>query len=522
MGNSENLEDLLGELCEAETTDPSPAFPGYSVIAEVGRGGFGAVYRARDERLGRDVALKVLLPPLEGDAAARERFLSEARNLARLRHPHVLAIHAVLEHQGRVALVTEFIDGQPLSDLLRDRGTLSAREAAQVGVEVLRALAAVHQAGIVHRDVKTPNILREKGGRIILADFGLGVFLSEGRDLRTCGFLAGSPLFMAPEQVVGKGVDRRTDLYAAGIVLYNLSSGKFPVTASDLGELFAKIEAGDLVSLRDRRPDLPEGFIRVVRKALSARQDDRFQSAGEMEEALLQFLSEGGGSSRKLAPRRLILAAVVTLCLAPLAALLLSRSGPEPLGAEAGFYLASPGGARPLHDREQLELGSSIYLRFRADAPAHVYVLNESSAGERLVLFPMPGGTLQNPLPGGVLHRLPGVVGGEAMDWRLKTPAEEERLFVFASREPVAEIEELVRNMARPVKGGAPAYAPAGGEAVRAVLRGFGEVAPSAVEATASGAGSMARFVEELKGRGKGVRASDPWVHALTLRGGRR
>jgi tRNA A-37 threonylcarbamoyl transferase component Bud32 len=518
------LESVLREMLDAPSGErAAPRFPGYSILSEVAQGGFGVVYRARDEKLGREVALKVLLPRRELDAAARERFLREARALASLRHPNVLSIHCVLEHEGQIALVTEFIEGEPLSDLLRERGPLAAAEAAQVGVELCRALAAVHAAGLVHRDVKTPNILRERGGRIVLTDFGLGVFLAEGRDPETCGFLAGSPLFMSPEQVRGEAVDARTDLYAAGVVLYNLATGKFPLTARDLPELFQKIRSGDFLPLRDLRPDLPGGFVEIVGKALAPRPEDRFRSAGAMEEALLEFLGEARRTRRRVLAWRVALGLAV-LPLAGLAWFVFPPLRPEgTLLVEARFFLGTPGDAQPLRGGEKLELGSRVYLEFRANQAAHVYVLDESSEGERFVLFPLAGGQLANPLPGGVLHRLPGVVGVEELFWRLDTPSREEWLLVIASRERLPGLEDLIRETPRAAAGSAPAYPRLGGEETRGLLRGFGELAPAGAVETPAGTGLLARVMEDVEAEGR-VRGDirGLWMRKLTLRGGSR
>src|SRR5688572_7138265 len=201
-----------------------PSFPGYAVVEKLGSGAFVAVYRARDEQLGRDVALKVLLPGAAMDARARQRFLDEARALASVRHPNVLAIHSVLEANGRIGLVMELIEGQSFDEIIQESGPFSAGEASRVGAELCRALAAVHAAGLVHRDVKLSNILRERGGRIVLTDFGLGVFITRETESETRGLVAGSPLFMAPEQARGEDVDARTVLYALGVVLYHLTT----------------------------------------------------------------------------------------------------------------------------------------------------------------------------------------------------------------------------------------------------------------------------------------------------------
>jgi serine/threonine protein kinase len=145
------------------------------VIEELGSGGFAVVYRAREEHLQRDVALKVLHSDVAVEVKARERFLREARALARVRHPNVLVIHGILEHEGEMALFTELVDGPSLAKVLEDRGPLAEEDVLRIGIAVCHALAAVHSAGIVHRDVKTSNTLLDRSGRVVLADFGLGI-----------------------------------------------------------------------------------------------------------------------------------------------------------------------------------------------------------------------------------------------------------------------------------------------------------------------------------------------------------
>ncbi|MBI4586087.1 MAG: serine/threonine protein kinase [Planctomycetes bacterium] len=267
---------------------PGPRFRGYTILEPVGQGGFGAVFRARDELLERDVALKVLLPRerAAGGPPARERLLHEARILARLRHPNIPALYGILEEDGQLALATEYIDGPSYAEILKERGPLSLEEVRTTGLEVCRALAALHGAGIVHGDLKTANLMKDRSGRILLTDFGLSVSWRSACRPVDSGHITGSPLFMAPEQIEGEEIGPRTDLYGLGAVLYNLASGHYPANAASLTELFARIRRGEIVPLEERRPDLPWPFAEVVARALERSPEDRFSSAEEMEKAI--------------------------------------------------------------------------------------------------------------------------------------------------------------------------------------------------------------------------------------------
>ncbi len=519
------LDSVLSELSGGPpANDESPRFTGYTIIEKLGEGAFGAVFRARDKKLGREVALKVLLDRPDVDERARRRFIDEARNLARVRHPNVLAIHTVVEENGRTALVTEFLEAKHLGDLVEEQGAMSAGEAAQIGVQVCRALAATHAAGVVHRDVKCANILRERGGRIVLTDFGLGVFLLEGQDAETCGLLAGSPLFMAPEQARGGPVDARADLYALGVVLYHLATGKFPLTAPSLGELFARIRRGQLTPLRDARPDLPEGFVRTVGRALALRPEDRFESAGEMEAALIDScaslgVATGRPSVRRV--RRVFAVGAVAAALAILAFGLYDR-GSIPRGnftASASLFQATEGAGRALLEGEHTRVGDKLFLKFTANEPAHVYVLNEDRKGNRYLLFPLPRGNLQNPLAAGATHELPGAVASLASHWQVTETGEEEDFFILASRAPLAKLDALVRDGALKPAGSASEYPALAAEGLRETFRGVGGLAPAPKSKLAEGRGSLAEFIEGLKASDAFVELGEGlWVRKITLR----
>jgi serine/threonine protein kinase len=236
------LDEIFRDMRKARFREAGPpSFSGHEVLDEIGEGGFGLVYRARDKKLERDVALKVLLPLPGGDGGAGARFLNEARALARVRHPNVVTLYGILEENGAKALSTELIRGRSLDRVIQEEGPLQPAEAARIGIDVARALEAVHAAGVIHRDVKSTNVMLEDGGRTVLADFGLGVFLSRPGPDGAAGSAAGAPLFMSPEQARGGPVDPRTDIYSLGVLLYHILSGDFPHRADDIETLFARV-----------------------------------------------------------------------------------------------------------------------------------------------------------------------------------------------------------------------------------------------------------------------------------------
>lgn len=266
--------------------DPPETWGPFEIQAVLGRGSFGTVYRARDPRLDRDVALKLVPAP---DAIGLERVVAEGRRLARVRHPNVITVFGADVSDGVAGIWMELLTGQTLHDELNDRGPLGAREAALVGVELCQALAAVHLAGLVHRDVKPQNVMRQEGGRIVLMDFGAG------RDRSVPGAPAGTPLYMAPELLEAGSASVSTDLYSLGVLLFNLVTGEFPVSGSSLEDLQAAHRSGDRRRrLRDVRPDLPSAFIRAVEHATAANPVDRPTSAAALEEELEAVLRRGG------------------------------------------------------------------------------------------------------------------------------------------------------------------------------------------------------------------------------------
>lgn len=293
----------------------------YEVLEKLGQGGMGVVYKARDLRLGRLVALKFPRPGWETDAGALERFQREARALSALNHPNIATIHGLCEAHGELFLVMEFLPGRSLKALIRalNAGGLrlpvdAIREyAAGIG----SALAHAHRQGIIHRDVKSGNVLFTSLGVPKLTDFGLARLL-EGATVTREGALVGTLSSMAPEQARGEAADRRSDIFSFGVLLYEMASGRLPFQGSSSAEVLSALLYREPADLRSIRPDLPETFVRVVEKALVKDRERRYQ---DMEELLADLGSPGAQGAPVVAqrPEGDELAPTVTIALPPVA-----------------------------------------------------------------------------------------------------------------------------------------------------------------------------------------------------------
>jgi len=282
-----------------------------TIIEEIGRGSFGRVYRARDPRLDREVALKILDRGPTSDSPAAQAIVDEGRHLARLRHPNIVTIHGAERIGDRIGLEMELVQGRTLSEIVRAQGPCTTDEAALICRDVARALAAVHRAGLVHRDVKAQNVLRERGGRIVLMDFGAG----RVTDVIESADIAGTPLYLAPELLAGAPPDQRSDLYSLGVLLFYLVTASFPIAAQTIDELREAHETGRIVRLRETRPLLPERFTQLVDRALAANPLERISSAGQFEAELSRLLAHVEGQPIRAGSGRWpLVASLAILC----------------------------------------------------------------------------------------------------------------------------------------------------------------------------------------------------------------
>ncbi len=270
--------------------EPLPAFPGHEVLGEVGRGGMGVVYRALDVRLGRIVALKTLAEASHATRDQLDRFLDEAKAVARLRHPNIIAIHAIDEHEQRPYFSLEYAEGGNLAQWLAN-GPLSPRQAAELVESLAHAVHAAHCAGIVHRDLKPSNVLLTAEGVPKVSDFGLAKLL-DGDSARTySGQVMGTPSYMAPEQAEGRSreVGPAADVYALGAILYQALTGRPPFLGDSALETLKLVTTTEVVPPARLRPDVPRDLETICLKCLEKAASKRYVDARSLAEDLRRF-----------------------------------------------------------------------------------------------------------------------------------------------------------------------------------------------------------------------------------------
>ena len=263
----------------------------YELDREIGRGGMGIVYKAKDRRLKRPVAVKLLPPELAFRSEIRSRFLKEAETAAQLSHPNIVPIYSVDERDGLVYFVMAFVDGENLAARLHSQGRLDATESRRILKEVAEALAYAHERGVVHRDIKPDNILlcADDDGRVMVTDFGIARAVSEGSDSRltATGMAIGTPAYMSPEQSMGeRDIDGRSDLYALGVVGYQMLAGELPFNAPSTPALLVKQISERPTPIDVHRPDAPPDLARAVMMLLEKDPANRFPSADALVTAL--------------------------------------------------------------------------------------------------------------------------------------------------------------------------------------------------------------------------------------------
>jgi serine/threonine-protein kinase len=261
----------------------------YELDCEIGRGGMGVVYRAKDRRLKRTVAIKVLPPELAFRSEIKTRFLREAETAAQLNHPNIVDIYAVDEAEGTVYFVMAYITGDNLAKRLHDHGQLSVEETRRTLRDVADALAYAHERGVVHRDIKPDNILIDAGsGRPMVTDFGIARAISEGDSrLTATGIAIGTPTYMSPEQAAGeRAIDGRSDLYSLGILGYQMLNGQPPFLANSTPAILVKHISERPFPIDQRRPDVPQDLARVIMMLLEKDPANRFPSAQAVVAAL--------------------------------------------------------------------------------------------------------------------------------------------------------------------------------------------------------------------------------------------
>jgi hypothetical protein len=335
----------------------------------------------------------------------------------------------------------------------------------------------------VHRDVKAQNVMRERGGRIVLMDFGIGCDTT-----RPAGPASpGTPVYLAPELLEGAGPSVSSDIYSLGVLLFYLTTGRFPTGARSWDELALAHREGRYANSRDLRPDLPEPLVRIIERALSPTPAKRFQSAGAMLADLAQLSAApdgtpaSGKSTRWLARggRRFTgaLAAIVVLAAALAIPFLIRRAAPS-YDVRAVMHLVDSRGERSVSSGDRVAPGDELYLQVEASVPLHVYVVNQDERGEAYLLFPLPAGPVRNPLASGRSHRIPG-----DRNWVVTSAGGREHFLVLASRNPLGEVEALLSALPAPKVGREVSSALPPGAVER--LRGVGGLKPATTQHSA-------------------------------------
>src|SRR4051812_25126813 len=259
----------------------------YRVVSRLGRGGMGTVYKAVDETLGREVAIKRLNQDLT-EQETLKRFRAEAITLARLNHPNIATLFELTEHDGELLMVMEFVRGETFESLCERLGAIPISRAVELCSQVFDALAHAHRVSIVHRDLKPANLMLAESGVVKVMDFGLAR-IAGSEHLTNDGYMVGTPAYMSPEQVLGRDIDGRADLYAMGVVLFRLLTGQLPFKA-DSGIAMVQHQLNDPPTpVRQVRSELPVACEDILLRALAKGPSERFQSAGQFKAALVQL-----------------------------------------------------------------------------------------------------------------------------------------------------------------------------------------------------------------------------------------
>lgn len=258
----------------------------YRILEQIGQGGMATVFKAYQPSMDRYVAIKVLPSHFTQDKSFLGRFNQEARTLARLEHPHILPVYDYGEQAGTTYLVMRYINAGTLSDLIAQQGPMDLDDVARILSQIGQALAYAHSQGVIHRDIKPSNVLIDEQGNAFLTDFGIAKLIASTAQFTRAGTILGTPAYMSPEQGLDRPIDHRSDIYALGVMLYEMVTGHVPYDAETPLAVLLKHVHEPLRPPRQIRQDLPEGVERVILKAMAKSPDDRFQTAEAMVDKL--------------------------------------------------------------------------------------------------------------------------------------------------------------------------------------------------------------------------------------------
>ena len=398
------------------------------VREQAAAGASADVYRAYECTLGIEVALKLHRDGPNSPTA--RRFLAEAQHLARVRQRNIVGVYGAAVHDGRAGLWCEWIDGRSLSQVLNDSGGFAPVETAYIGIELCNALEALHAAGLLHGDLKPANVLRERGGRIVLVDLGSG---GAPQNVNAASSDYGTPAYLPPEVLAGAPRQPAHDLYALGRMLQTLLTG-----SAD-----AALPA-----------QTPPALRQVLARATATEPQRRYASPRQLRDELGAVLAGGG---QRAAPastpsrRRLVAGAIAVAVLAGFGALWSARMAPQPWRTDVELFRRSGAGIVAVNDGATLSQGDRLVLEIDSSRPLYAYVLNEDAGGALRVLFPLPGLALANPLPAQRRVRLPGSQNARELSWEISSDRQREEFLVVLAAQPIARLDRVTRDAAVPI-----------------------------------------------------------------------
>ncbi len=276
----------------------------YEIVAEIGRGGMGVVYKGYEPSLARYVAIKELSPMLAHDPVVVERFLREARSMAALNDPHIIQIYSIGQENDEPFFVMEFVDGASLAALLKRDGRVGSDDALKIVLETARGLSTAHDRGVIHRDIKPANLMINQRGQVKIADFGIALANHDmSAKLTSAGDVVGTAAYLSPEVMQGNSVDARSEIYAVGIVLYEMLAGRTPFSESNVYKLMHEVVETQAPDVRDFNPAVDADVVAILARMLAKDPDERYQSMHELISDLKQHpLITGGGPIKVAIP----------------------------------------------------------------------------------------------------------------------------------------------------------------------------------------------------------------------------
>lgn len=269
----------------------------YDIVAELGRGGMGVVYKGHESSLNRYVAIKVLADSLAHDEGVKERFLREARSMAALNDPYIIQIYYIGDDEGQTFFVMEFVEGESLGTLLKREHKVAAGPAAKIIYQTALGLATAHDKGVIHRDIKPGNLMVSSRGSIKIADFGIALSNQDlSNKLTSTGEFVGTPGYLSPEVCLGKQVDQRSDIFSLGIVLFEMLAGRMPFTDESPLGLMLEVVRAEIPDVRELNKDVDEQIAWILSKMIAKEPEDRYQTCHELAEDLVAhpLVSKGG------------------------------------------------------------------------------------------------------------------------------------------------------------------------------------------------------------------------------------